>query len=362
MAAPDQIDLFADDPEHKPIAPPPPRPPKAPKPKREKKEPVELLPAEPIGKRRQIYVGTCSWSDPSLIQSKRFYPPGFGSAEKRLQYYATRFPIVEVDSSFFAMPQASNSALWVQRTPPHFVFNIKAFRAFTGHQIPPASLPPDIRDAMPPLTGRAKNYYYKDLPAEIRTELWRRFIEAVTPLRESGKLRAVHFQFSPWVTAGAESRAHIEECVDRMRGYQLAVEFRNRSWLNERDANETLAWERELQVAHVVVDEPKDVGNFGHGVWAVTNPKLAVVRLHGRNDETWKGKELTASSERFNYEYSPDELRALAERMKVLAEDAFELQVLLNVNFEDQGIRAADALLALLAELDAPNTNPVPGE
>lgn len=348
MALPEQLDIFADDPEHRP-APPPPQP----KPKLKKEAQPLLKPAEPIGHERSIYVGTCSWSDPSLIKCKRFYPRGFSSSEKRLNYYASRYPIVEVDSSFFAMPQASNSALWVARTPPDFVFNIKAYRIFTGHQTPPSALPPDLLAALPELNKRSKNYCYKDLPAEIKDELWRRFIEAVAPLRQSGKLRAVHFQFAPWIAAGNDSRTHIEECVNRMHGHQLAVEFRNRSWLNEEAATSTLAWERELGVVHVVVDEPQGVGNFAHGVWAVTNPPLAIVRLHGRNEETWSAKGLSASSERFNYEYDHDELRDLAQRIRQLAEEAFELQVLLNVNFEDQGIRAADALIELLADVAA---------
>lgn len=133
-----------------------------------------------------------------------------------------------------------------------------------------------------------------------------------------------------------------------MSGHQPAVEFHNRTWLNAEAAPETLAWERDLGVAHLVVDEPTDVGNFAHGVWAVTNPKLAIVRLHVRNEETWTGKRLAASSERFSDEYSREELEDLAKRMLLLAADAFDLQVLLNVNFGDQGIRAADALLELL--------------
>jgi uncharacterized protein YecE (DUF72 family) len=353
-----QIDLFADDPEHRPAPPPPPPPPKPEVVKKIKEPPPDLTPAQPLGQERRIYVGTCSWSDPSLIKCKRFYPRGFTSSEKRLTYYASRYPIVEVDSSFFAMPQAVHSALWVERTPPAFVFNIKAFRIFTGHQTPPAALPPDILAALPELKKRSRNYYYKDLPAEIKGELWRRFIEAVAPLKRSGKLRAVHFQFAPWVVAGQDTRAHVEECVDRMQGHHLAVEFRNQSWLNEGAAESTLAWERELGVSHVVVDEPQGVGNFAHGVWAVTNPKLAVVRLHGRNAETWTNKGLSASSERF-YEYSGDELGDLTQRIRRLVEDAFELQVLLNVNFEDQGIRAADSLIDLLSDVD-PNQDAMP--
>ena len=351
MSPADQLDLFADDPEHKPMAAPA-RP--AQTTKREKTVPkveAELPVAQPIGASHNIYVGTCSWSDPSLIKSKRFYPKGFGSSERRLPYYASRFPMVEVDSSYFSMPQASNSALWVQRTPPSFKFNIKAFRIFTGHQTPAESLPADTRALMPPLKGRSKNYYYKDLPGEVKQELWRRFIEAIAPMKAAGKLRAVHFQFAPWVINSPESRALVEECVERMHGHLLAVEFRNRSWLNPDRVKQTLAWERDLGVVHVIVDEPQEIGNFAHGAWAVTNPSLALVRLHGRNEGTWNARGLTAASERFDYEYSSDELLDLARRTMALLDDAFEVQALLNVNFEDQGIRAADELIGHLRRL-----------
>jgi uncharacterized protein YecE (DUF72 family) len=348
----EQGDLFADDAEHKPIEKPA-KVPRAAKPKPTAKADVELPVAQPIGAKRNIYVGTCSWSDPSLIKCKRFYPPGFGSAERRLAYYASRFPVVEVDSSYFAMPQAAKSALWVQRTPANFVFNIKAFRIFTGHQTPDVALPPDIRALLPPPTGRGRNYYYRDLPEEFRHELWRRFIEAIAPLKEASKLRAVHFQFAPWVANNAESRQLVEECVERMKGHLLAVEFRNQTWLNPERVQDTLAWERELGVAHVIVDEPQGVGNFAHGVWAVTNPALAVVRLHGRNETTWNAKGLTAASERFDYEYESDDLREIASRMLELLDEAFELQALLNVNFEDQGIRAANKLIDHVVQLDS---------
>src|SRR6266702_5117979 len=92
-----------------------------------------------------IATGTASWTDPTLIASKRFYPPGCTSAEARLRFYATQFPLVEVDSSYYAMPSASNSVLWAERTPPHFTFNIKAFRLFTGHQTDRTKLPRTFR-------------------------------------------------------------------------------------------------------------------------------------------------------------------------------------------------------------------------
>ena len=125
---------------------------------------------EAVPTRRDVLVGTCSWSDPSLIKSKRFYPRGFGTAEKRLAYYASQFPIVEVDSSFFAMPSAANSALWAARTPAGFAFNIKAFRLLTGHQTPPQSLPRDIAAALPPLGQGKKNYLPRSI-TQIRSDL-----------------------------------------------------------------------------------------------------------------------------------------------------------------------------------------------
>mgnify|MGYP000968434129 CR=1 FL=1 len=136
----------------------------------------------------QITIGTASWTDKSLIGCKRFYPRGCSSAEDRLRFYAAQFPVVEVDSSYYAMPSATNSRLWVERTPASFVFNIKAFRLFTGHQTGPASLPRDIAEALgPPPEGR-KNFYYADIPDEIRDELWDRYREAIAPLRDGGKL------------------------------------------------------------------------------------------------------------------------------------------------------------------------------
>lgn len=256
--------------------------------------------------------------------------------------------MVEVDSSFFAMPSASNAALRVERTPADFKFNIKTFRLLTGHQTPPNVLPQDIQQALPPLTGRKKNWYYADVPREIVDEIWLRYRAAIEPLRAAGKLRAVHFQYAPWVTGAPEWRAHVEECVARMSDYRLAVEFRNKSWFGDGRAEATLAWEQALGVTHVIVDEPQGVGNYAHGVWAVTTPDLALVRLHGNNEDTWRIKAASAS-ERFNYEYSDEELQEIARRTAAVAAMALDVQVVVNVNHVDQGIRAGRRLAQYLA-------------
>jgi len=195
------------------------------------------------------------------------------------------------------MPDPLNAVRWADRTPRGFGFNIKAFRLLTGHHTPLQAFPPDMQPLLPRLDGQRKNYHYApDIPADILDEIWRRFAEAVAPLKAAGKLKAVHFQFAPRVTNASPWRKHVEHCVDRMAGHMLAVEFRNATWFAEDSVERTLAWERDLGIAHVIVDEPQGVGNYAQGVWEVTNPTLAVVRLHGRNAQTWAAKGLSASS------------------------------------------------------------------
>jgi uncharacterized protein YecE (DUF72 family) len=304
----------------------------------------EVTSPQPVGRRGNVRIGLCSWSDPSLIKSRAFYSRGAGTPEGRLRFYAQNFPVVEVDSSFYAMPDPANSVRWVERTPANFRFSIKAFRLLTGHQTPPQVFPPDIAATLPRLKAGKRNHYHADLPEEILDEVWRRFILAIAALKDAGKLLTVHFQFAPWLTNTATWRAHVEACVQRMAGHLVAIEFRNATWFGNERAAETLAWLRAMRVVHTVVDEPQGVGNYAHGVWEVTHPQLALVRLHGRNAETWDAKGLSASSDRFNYEYTDAELEELSRGIDGLVDKAFDVVVLLNVNHEDQGVRAARAL------------------
>ena len=145
----------------------------------------------------RILVGTASWTDKSLIDCGRFYPKEANSAEARLRFYASRFPLVEVDSSYYAMPSPATAQLWAERTPTDFTMNVKAFRLFTGHQTQTKVLHEDLRKALAWPEGR--NLYWKHVPPEIKAELWRRFQQALQPLQSAGKLGLVHFQFAPWV-------------------------------------------------------------------------------------------------------------------------------------------------------------------
>jgi len=294
-----------------------------------------------------IKVGTASWTDKTLIASKRFYPAGCSSAEQRLRFYASRFRIVEIDASYYAMPNAANSALWAERTPDGFTFNIKAFRLFTGHQTTRDAFPKDLQALLP--DTNTTYLYYRDVPGEIIEEMWRRYFEAIEPLRVAGKLGAVLFQFPPWITAAPKGRSHVEHCADRMQSYLSAIEFRNETWFDERNRHSTLAWEGARGLVHVIVDAPEGVLHRAHTVWEATSPKLAIVRLHGRNAETWNVKGATTASLRFNYDYSYDELAALAGPIRDIAARVMSTHVIFNNNFEDQGQRNAWTLARILA-------------
>jgi uncharacterized protein YecE (DUF72 family) len=296
----------------------------------------------------KILVGTASWTDKSLVASGRFYPHKCNTPEDRLRYYATQFPMVEVDSSYYAMPAAEVAQLWAERTPPGFLFNIKAFRIFTGHQTSPAVFPKDIAAALGPTSK--KNVYYKDLPGEITDELWRQYRQGIEPLQRAGKLVAVHFQFAPWIAYHPKNREHIEECQRQLNGYQLAVEFRNPTWFEGKHATATLDFERHRGLVNVVVDAPADTANTVPAVWEVTHPHLAIVRLHGRNHGTWNLKGLSSSAERFNYDYTTEELTELARLTRELSRQAEMTQVIFNNNYEDQGQRNGREMMKLLAE------------
>jgi len=294
----------------------------------------------------RLLTGTASWTDPTLLACGRFYPPEARSAESRLCFYASRYRLAEVDSSYYALPSADNAYLWDQRTPDDFVFNIKAFRLFTGHQTPLAALPRDIQreldDWPEPII------YHGQMPEDLRDELWRRYQLALEPLRMPGKLGAVHFQFPPWVRRDARGRAHVADCARRMQEHLISVEFRHRSWFDSAAAiADTLAFERDLGVVHTVVDAPQGFENTVPAIWECTHPDLTLLRLHGRNTDAWNVSG-TASSGRFQYQYTEQELVELAERFSRLATQSTQAHAVFNTNFEDQGMRNAAAFASAL--------------
>ncbi|HSP54424.1 MAG TPA: DUF72 domain-containing protein, partial [Dehalococcoidia bacterium] len=174
----------------------------------------------------RILVGSCSWADKTLIDSG-WYPPPAKSPAERLRYYADQFSIVEADSPYYAIPLPQVAASWVERTPADFVFDVKSYALFTGHGAQVASLPKDVRGALPAEKQAKKNVYLKDLPPELRDEMWRRWNDVLLPLDSAGKLGIVLFQFPPWFGPNRANRDYIMEAQGRLGQYTMAVEFRN---------------------------------------------------------------------------------------------------------------------------------------
>ncbi len=206
-------------------------------------------------------------------------------------------------------------------------------------------MPRDIRAGLS--ATRKKNLYYKDLPPELLDVLWERFRSALEPLRQSGKLSVVLFQFAPWFVFRPSSLDLIAACAEQLPGYRIAVEFRNKSWFADKHLAETIAFEKERGLVHVVVDEPQGFPSSVPAVWEATSSELAIVRLHGRNRATWQKKGISAA-ERFNYLYSDQELQAIAGPMGEFGQRTGEVHVLFNNCYRDNAQRNALQLHSLL--------------
>ena len=298
----------------------------------------------PMGK---VLIGTSSWTDPTLVKEGNFYPPSAKSAEARLKFYAEQFPLVEVDSTYYFPPSERNAVLWLERTPKDFTFNIKAYSLLTNHPTKRESIYKDLQDDLPEELAGKRNLYRENLPDEMVEEVWQRFHDALMPLHSAGKMGAVLFQFPQWFVIGRKNREYILECAERLRDFRIAVEFRHKSWLEERNAEETLSFLEEHDLPFVGVDMPQGFDSSMPPIAAATAKDIAMVRFHGRNTEAWNVKSDTASA-RFRYEYSTGELQEWVPKIEGIAEQARETHVLMNNCYRDYAVNNARELGSLL--------------
>jgi len=190
-------------------------------------------------------VGTCSWTDPTLLESG-WYPPDVAKKpDERLRYYADRFSLVENDASYYAIPDPKQAKLWVERTPAEFTMNFKAFGTITTHPTDPKRLPKELRESLPKDVAAKRRVYPKDLPTEVHEEIYRRFWIGLEPLRKAGKLGAILLQYPDWFPIGSKNKDEILRARELLPDDILAVEFRNRTWMDERNQAETLAFLRD---------------------------------------------------------------------------------------------------------------------
>ena len=293
-------------------------------------------------------MGTCSWTDPTLVESG-WYPANVAKkADERLRYYADRFPLVENDASYYAIPSPEQAKLWVARTPDDFTMNFKAFGTITTHPTDPKRLPKEVRESLPKEAAAKRRVYPKDLPKDTQEEIYRRFWIGLEPLRKAGKLGAILLQYPDWFPIGSKNKDEILRARELLPDDTLAVEFRNRTWMEERNQEETLSFLRKNGLAYVSVDEPQGFPSSIPPVAEATAP-LAIVRFHGRNAENWKKPGLTAA-ERFDYLYSKRELSGWMAKIAKLEEEADEVHLLMNNCYGDKAVRNAADLAEMLAK------------
>ena len=302
----------------------------------------------------RIRVGTCSWADEAL--SKHFYPPGLKAGE-RLAYYAEHFDTVELDSTYYRLPVESMAERWVEQTPDEFVMHVKAFGVMTRHPVKKEQLPTDLRDEAPvDEKGRVDRP-----PREFRAEVFRRFREALEPLRAAGKLGGILFQFPSYVVHKDLSLDYLAWAREQMGDDEMLVEFRHASWYEEDVRSDVLAFLEDHGMSLVVVDAPKmEAKNVPRTLLALTSPTL-YVRFHGRNAETWNVRG-TSAAERFDYLYSEEELREWVEPLRELAGQAQNAYAVFNNNnrspanggYVSQAATNAQMLKQLLQEARVP--------
>ena len=282
-------------------------------------------------------VGLCAWQDKSMLEEGSFYPIKSMNAEERLWWYSRFFDCVEVNSTFYPPLAARNAVQWVKRTPPGFLFSVKAYALLTGHHLDAARLPPELAarvpaHARPDDRGRLDNGIFG---AEAREWAFAAFREGLQPLADAGKLGYVLFQMAPWVKYGDAAREYLASLPARLPGVTIAVEFRDASWL-PRHTEETLTLLRDRGLTYVSVDAPRTPASVGDTV-ALTSP-TAILRLHGRNREGFmkqlRGQEPSVA-EKYGYLYPREELAGIVARGRALEGQARRVFFKLNNNVGD---------------------------
>ena len=290
-----------------------------------------------------IRVGTCSWADESF--SKAWYPKGVKGSE-RLSYYAERFDVVEANSTFYRLPDEELVARWARLLPDGFVMHVKAFGLMTRHPVKLDVLPEDLHDAV-----EADERGRVDRPSrEVRREVFRRFLAALQPLREAGRLGGILMQFPPYVVPKPSSYEYLEWAREQLEGYEMLVEFRHKAWFE--DPAEPLAFLEQHGMTYVTVDAPPEVIPLVVGRTSDT----AYVRFHGRNRATWF-KRTGSTAERFDYLYSPGELREWATTLRELERDAQVVYAMFNNNVRSGGGEVPRDLAEGRAEVAQAPTN-----
>jgi len=291
----------------------------------------------------KILVGTASWSDPGFVE--RWYPKKMPAGE-RLQWYAQHFEMVEVNSTFYSVPEPRMVERWCAATPDDFTFDVKLHQLFSFHSTPAKLLPPDLqRRAETNAKGIVKS------TPELQEALLGTFLRSMSIFRAARKLGVLLLQLSPAFSPRKHQLSELQTLMDMLSDYDLAIEFRNRNWAAGDQLKSTIEFVQKHHAIFVNVDTPAS-DHFmvmPSDIDEVTNLDVAYLRLHGRNAKAYiTGKTVAA---RFDYDYSESEIAEVAQRSRKLAKEARESHVIFNNNNLDYAPRAALRLRKALGQI-----------
>ena len=274
-----------------------------------------------------IYYGSCSWTEKSLIKSREFYPKGINTAEERLRYYSSTFDVVEVDSSYYAMPSMEMVSRWAERTPPVFLFHIKAYALLTGHSVDLKTIPLELRDMLSSDSLKKDRIALREKKSlQMAFGL---FKKALNPLAETHKAGVVVFQYPPYFVYKPQNLEYILFCRDMMEDFRIGVEFRHGSWLTPDRRNGVFSFLRDHGITYITADEPQ-YGNLSTVPFIPqVTTDIAYFRLHGRNKETWLKKGIETSL-RYDYLYSDEELKGFVPSLVKIDNMAAKTFVMFN--------------------------------
>jgi uncharacterized protein YecE (DUF72 family) len=320
---------------------------------RERLDEVGSFTAAPLVIRgARVRVGVASWTDPTFTAKGVFYPDDARTPEKRLRFYASRFSVVEVDSSYYALPTVATAKAWVERTPDDFTFDVKAFALMTGHPTEVSRLPGVLKVMLPPALAKVRRVTAEELPPEFVDATWRIFRDACQPLHEAGKLGAVFMQYAPWIAPTKDAPEMLERAAERLGGLPIAVEFRNADWMSDRLRERTWQLLEKTGASYVAVDEPQGTPTSIPPLVRTTQRRLAVIRLHGQRLDTWAARGVPAV-EKYRYLYSSAELDEWAEKVVEAAATAENLHVIFNNCYANYGAVNAAEMIAKLTRLSS---------
>jgi uncharacterized protein YecE (DUF72 family) len=291
----------------------------------------------------KILVGTASWSDPGFVE--RWYPKKMPAGD-RLEWYAQHFEMVEVNSTFYSVPDPRMVERWCAATPDDFTFDVKLHQLLSFHSTRAKLLPPELqRRAEIDARGNAKS------TPDLQEALLKIFLRGTSIFKKAGKLGVFLLQLSPAFSPRKHELAELEPLMEMLSGYDLAIEFRNRNWATGDQLQLTIDFLQQHHAIFVNVDAPasEHFMVMPSEIDEVTNSNVAYLRLHGRNAKAYiTGKTVAA---RFDYDYSENEITEVAKRSRKLAREARELHVIFNNNNLDYAPRAALRLRKALGQI-----------